>query len=120
VVTLNYGEAELNENYNGDGETEWWTFGGSVYSYHIRRWVTNTPQDIKAFCSHCLTGYGYEKDEVTVTCNPQAGAPRVMCEATFTPNLELDPEQDPTTNENWDNPEEDEELGENTESFNCS
>lgn len=78
----------MSSEYAGDGEISWWTFGGSVYSYHIRRWVTNTPDAIKAFCKSCTTDYGYTKDEVTVNCNPVAGEPRVMCEATFTPNIE--------------------------------
>lgn len=105
IVTLNYGDTELSEDYDGDGETTWWTYGGSVYSYHIRRWVTNTPDEIKQFIEHCLHDFGYEDDEVTVNCNPQAGAPRVMCEATFTPNLELDETNDPTTSEDFDDEE---------------
>lgn len=105
VVTLNYGDTELSEDYDGDGETTWWTYGGSVYSFHIRRWVTNTPDEIKQFIEHCLNDFGYEDDEVTVNCNPQAGAPRVMCEATFTPNLELDETNDPTTSEDFDDEE---------------
>lgn len=88
VLTANYGDSGLTNGYDGDGEISWWTFGGSVYSYHIRRWVTNTPTDIKDFCTSCVTTYGYTKEEVTVTCNPVAGEPRVMCEATFTPNIE--------------------------------
>lgn len=88
VLTANYGDSGLTNGYDGDGEISWWTFGGSVYSYHIRRWVTNTASDIKNFCTSCVTNYGYTKDEVTVNCNPIAGEPRVMCEATFTPNIE--------------------------------
>ena len=106
VVTLNYGDEELNSDYKGDGETEWWTYGGSVYSYHIRRWVNNTPSDIKNFCTSCVRNYGYEKDEVTVNCNPSPGAPKVMCEATFTPNIEIEEENDPTTGEGWGEDEE--------------
>lgn len=85
VLTINYGDGELSEDYQGDGQITWWTFGGSVYSFHIKRWVENTPQKIKQFIQHCLTGYGYSKDQVTVNCNPIAGEPRVMCQATFTP-----------------------------------
>lgn len=88
VVTANYGDSGLTDDYDGDGEISWWTFGGSVYSYHIRRWVTNTPEAIKAFCKSCTKDYGYTKEEVTVNCNPIAGEPRVMCEATFTPNID--------------------------------
>lgn len=88
VLTANYGDSGLTNGYDGDGEISWWTFGGSVYSYHIRRWVTNTASDIKNFCTSCVQNYGYTKEEVTVNCNPIAGEPRVMCEATFTPNIE--------------------------------
>lgn len=88
VLTANYGDSGLTNGYDGDGEISWWTFGGSVYSYHIRRWVTNTASAIKDFCTSCTKDYGYTKDEVTVTCNPVAGEPKVMCEATFTPNIE--------------------------------
>lgn len=87
ILTANYGDSELSDSYTGDGELSWWTFGGSVYSYHIRRWVNNNPDAIKEFCTSCVKNYGYAKDEVTVSCNPVAGEPRVMCEATFTPQL---------------------------------
>lgn len=117
VVTLNYGEAELNDKYDGDGETEWWTFGGSVYSYHIRRWVTNTASAIKAFCTSCVTSYGYEKDEVSVSVTPNAGAPRVMCEATFTPNIEIEEENDPTTGENWGGEKEEDNISESSNGY---
>ena len=85
VLTINYGDNELSQDYDGDGQITWWTFGGSVYSFHIKRWVENTPEKIKEFIQHCLTGYGYDKEQVTVNCNPVAGEPRVMAEATFTP-----------------------------------
>lgn len=85
VLTINYGDNELSQDYDGDGQITWWTFGGSVYSFHIKRWVENTPEKIKEFIQHCLTGYGYDKEQVTVNCNPIAGEPRVMAEATFTP-----------------------------------
>lgn len=85
LLTINYGDGELSEDYQGDGQITWWSFGGSVYSFHIKRWVQNTPQKIKQFIQHCLNDYGYSKDQVTVNCNPIAGEPRVMCQATFTP-----------------------------------
>lgn len=110
VVTLNYGQEELSEEYNGDGEISWWSYGGGVYTYHIKRWVTNTPQDIKNFIEHCLTEYGYQENEVTVNCNPTAGEPRTMCQATFTPNLEMNQGSDPTTSDGWDDEEEEEKV----------
>jgi hypothetical protein len=72
-----------------------------------------------------MKSYGYEPDEVTVNCNPEVGEAKVLCEATFTPDIETDEENDPTTNENWgddsggDDGEEDE-SGTQTESINCS
>lgn len=86
VVTVNYGEAGLSEDYDGDGELTWWTLSNGIYTYHIKRWVENTPDAIKAFCEHCKQDYGYQPEEVSVSCNPTAGEPRVMCEGTFTPN----------------------------------
>ena len=117
ILTANYGDSGLLESYTGDGEISWWTFGGSVYSYHIRRWVANNPAAIKDFCTHCVRNYGYQSDEVTVNCNPIAGEPRVMCEATFTPDIETNEEQDPTTSPGWSEiTEEDEEPQESGES----
>lgn len=120
IVTITYGDKDLRSEYDGDGEISWWSCSGGVLSYHIRRWVNNTPDAIKAFCSSCMNSYGYEKDEVTVSCNPVAGEPRVMCEATFTPDIEVEEENDPTTGDNWDDPDEEPEDQEETESFNCS
>lgn len=109
VITANYGDSGLSDAYNGDGEISWWTFGGSVYSYHIRRWVNNTPIDIKNFCESCLKNYGYSRSEVTVSCNPVAGEPRVMCEGTFTPNLDNTDEEGDYSGGDFDDNEADEE-----------
>lgn len=119
IVTVTYGDGELTSD-NEDGEISWWTVSGGVYTFHIKRWVDNTPDAIKAFCSDCMTSYGYEKDEVNVSCNPIAGEARVMCEATFTPDVEINEEDDPTTD--WgDDPENIEETeSENTEGVQCS
>lgn len=117
VVTLNYGQEELSENYNGDGEISWWSYANGVYTYHIKRWVTNTPQDIKNFIQHCLVDYGYQENEVTVNCNPTAGEPRTMAEATFTPNLEMNQGSDPTITDGWDDEEEQEKVVEQLENI---
>ena len=85
VVTATYGDAGLSDEFlDKDGELAWWTLSNGVYTYHIKRWVNNNPDSIKDFCISCRTSYGYEDKEVSVTCNPIAGEPRVMCEATFT------------------------------------
>lgn len=117
VVTANYGDTGLSEDYNGDGELTWWTLSSGIYTYHIKRWVDNNPTAIKEFCDRCMTSYGYEKNEVSVSCNPIAGEPRVMCEGTFTPDVETDIENDPTTD--WGDGEEETET-EEAESFQCS
>jgi hypothetical protein len=106
IITLTYGDQGLTDSYNEDGEISWWSCSNGVLSYHIRRWVTNTPNDIKSFCQSCMTNYGYKKDEVTVTCNPTPGEARVMCEAVFTPES-YKYEEDPTENEDWTGDEED-------------
>lgn len=85
VVTANYGDTGLSEDYNGDGELSWWTLSSGVYTYHIKRWVDNNENAIKAFCEYCKSSFGYSDEEVSVSCNPIAGEPRVMCEGTFTP-----------------------------------
>lgn len=118
VVTVSYGDNELSEDYVGDGEISWWTLSSGVYTYHVKKWVTNTPDNIKSFCEHCKAAYGYEDHEVSVTCNPVAGEPRVMCEATFTEDIETDEENDPTTGGGGDEPED--EVKEETQSVNCS
>lgn len=116
IVTATYGDNGLTneEALELDGEIDWWTVSSGIRTFHIRRWVTNTPEEIKAFCEHCMSDYGYEPDQVSVSCNPQAGEPQVMCEATFTEDVEEDPEFDPTIDED------DEEDKEETETFNCS
>lgn len=85
VVTANYGDTGLSEDYDGDGELSWWTLSSGVYTYHIKRWVDNNENAIKAFCEYCMSSFGYSDEEVSVSCNPIAGEPRVMCEGTFTP-----------------------------------
>ena len=118
IVTVTYGDGELSSDKE-DGEISWWTLSGGVYTYHIKRWVSNTPDAIKAFCNHCISSYGYEKEEVNVQCSPVAGEARVMCEATFTPDVEVNEEDDPTTEWEEDTPPEETES-ENAESFQCS
>lgn len=86
IVTANYGDMGLSEDYDGDGELSWWTLSSGVYTYHIKRWVDNNENAIKAFCEYCMSSFGYSDEEVSVHCNPIAGEPRVMCEGTFTPN----------------------------------
>lgn len=115
IVTATYGDNGLTneEALELDGEIDWWTVSGGVKTFHIRRWVTNTPEEIKAFCEHCMSDYGYEPEQVSVSCNPQAGEPEVMCEATFTEDVEEDPEFDPTTSD-------DDEDKKETEGINCS
>ena len=84
IVTATYGDAGLSDEFlDADGELTWWTLSNGVYTYHIKRWVNNNPDDIKAFCNHCKSAYGYEDKEVSVMCNPVAGESRVMCEASF-------------------------------------
>ena len=84
IVTATYGDAGLSDEFlDADGELTWWTLSNGVYTYHIKRWVNNNPDDIKAFCNHCKSAYGYEDKEVSVMCNPIAGEARVMCEASF-------------------------------------
>ena len=85
LLTVNYGETGLSEDYDENGEISWWSYGGGQYTFHVKKWVDNTPEKIKEFIKSCLTTYGYNEDEVTVNCNPIAGDPRVMCEASFTP-----------------------------------
>ena len=86
LLTVNYGETGLSEDYDENGEISWWSYGGGQYTFHVKKWVVNTPEKIKEFIKSCLTTYGYNEDEVTVNCNPIAGEPRVMCEASFTPS----------------------------------
>lgn len=84
VVTAIYGDSGLSDDFlDKDGELTWWTLSNGVYTYHIKRWVNNDPDAIKAFCVSCQSSYGYDEKEVSVMCNPIAGEPRVMCEATF-------------------------------------
>lgn len=84
VVTAIYGDSGLTDDFlDKDGELTWWTLSNGVYTYHIKRWVNNDPDSIKAFCVSCQSSYGYDEKEVSVMCNPIAGEPRVMCEATF-------------------------------------
>ena len=118
IVSVTYGDNELNQDYVGDGEICWWTLSNGVYTYHVKKWVTNTPENIKAWCEYCMNSYGYEDKEVSVNCNPVAGEPRVMCEATFTPDIETNEANDPTTDEGEEG--EEEEVKEEAQSINCS
>ena len=122
IVTVGYGD----KSYSQNGEIDWWSCSNGVLSFHIRRWIKNTPNDIKAFCQSCMTSYGYEPDEVTVSCNPEAGESHTMCEATFTPDIETNSDYDPTLDDNWGESggetggDETEEIGEEGESINSS
>jgi hypothetical protein len=120
IVTVTYGDSELDENYIGDGEIRWWTLNSGVYTYHIKKWVTNTPEAIKAWAEDWMTNYGYARNEVSLACNPQAGEARTMTEATFTPDIETDENNDPTTSEDWENEDEEQVLKEEAQSINCS
>lgn len=119
IVTATYGDSELNENYIGDGEICWWTLASGVYTYHVKKWVTNTPEAIKAWAEYCMSGYGYQPHEVSLACNPVAGEPRVMTEATFTPDVETNEANDPTTDEPEEG-EEEAEIKEEAQAVNCS
>lgn len=116
IITVTYGDSELTEDYVGDGEITWWTLSSGVYTFHVKKWVTNTPDAIKTWCEYCMSSYGYEDEEVSVDCSPVAGEPRVMCHATFTPDIETNEANDPTTDEEGG----EEEVKEEAQSINCS
>lgn len=119
IVTVSYGDKAFSQN----GEIDWWSCSNGVLSFHIRRWIKNTPTDIKNFCQSCMTSYGYEADEVTVSCNPEVGETYTMCEATFTPDIETNSDYDPTVDDNWGESggeSGEEEIGEEGESINSS
>lgn len=116
IVTVTYGESGLDDE-SEDGEVSWWTVSNGIRTFHVKKWVDNTPSAIKTFCETCMSSYGYEKENVSVTCSPIAGEPRVMCEATFTEDVETDEENDPTTEWGEDT---DETESEKAESFQCS
>lgn len=64
ILTANYGDTGLTDDYDEDGEISWWSYNGSQLTFHIKRWVVNTPDDIKNFIYQCLNNYGYKEDEV--------------------------------------------------------
>lgn len=90
IVTATYGEG----NYTEDQGIVWYTMSNGVISMHMRKWVENNPASIKAFCNSLKMGYGYSADEISVSCNPQPGEEKVMCEATFTPQNQVTDEED--------------------------
>lgn len=78
IITATYGET-----YWGDGECEWYTVSGGLYTHHISKWVNNTASAIKSFCAYAL-GKAIYRDGVSVSCNPVSGEPYVLCEASWT------------------------------------
>lgn len=104
IVTATYGD----EKYTDDQSVVWWSLNNGVYSMHVRKAVRNTQAAIKAFCANCLSDYGYRANEVSVSCNPQAGDEYVICEATFTAQNQVTDEEDDFTppSENPEDPEE--------------
>lgn len=93
IVSATYGDAQFTDSQN----VSWWTLSNGVYSFHIRRLVANNSTAIKAFCADCRHNYGYKPKEVSVTCNPQAGDEKVVCEATFTEENQVTTEEDDYT-----------------------
>lgn len=80
IITATYGEANFTNN---DGEQEWWSLSGGKYTKHKTKWVSNNASAIRAFCESCKAQATYQ-DGVSVSCNPIAGEPKVLCEAQWT------------------------------------
>lgn len=80
IITATYGEAVFTNN---QGEQEWWSLSGGKYTKHKTKWVSNNASAIRAFCESCKAQATYQ-DGVSVSCNPVAGEPKVLCEAQWT------------------------------------
>ena len=80
IITATYGEAVFTNN---QGEQEWWSLSGGKYTKHKTKWVSNNASAIRAFCETCKAQATYQ-DGVSVSCNPVAGEPKVLCEAQWT------------------------------------
>ena len=80
IITATYGEAVFTNN---QGEQEWWSLSGGKYTKHKTKWVSNNASAIRAFCETCKAQATYQ-DGVSVSCNPIAGEPKVLCEAQWT------------------------------------
>ena len=96
IITVTYGDANFTNN---NGEQEWWSVSGGLYTRHRSKWVENNPTSIKAFCASCISQATY-KDGCSVSCNPQSGESMVLCEATW-----QDKPNDNNDDDEEDNPE---------------